>query len=158
PADYTPRQGQPRQTWSTARRDEIGVDGHPLGRLPGSVWKIPTAPLVAPKCRLVLDGRTVQWVMSWEDGWERMRHFARHGWNAARRPSLRPEIDHFAAFPATLARQVILGWSPAGICVECGAGRRPVADVATIEDRRGRKQRIVDFSLDAAHGPDGRGG
>lgn len=48
PEDLTPRQGQPKQTWSTAARTEPGVDGHPLGRLPGSVWEIPTQPLDAP--------------------------------------------------------------------------------------------------------------
>ena len=66
--------------------------------------------------------------------------------------------DHFAAFPMELPRRIILGWSPSGICLECSEGRRPVATVANVEDRKGRKQRIVDFALDAAHGPDGRGG
>jgi len=35
--------------------------------------------------------------------------------------------DHFAAFPQEWPRRLILGWSPSGICVECGEGRRPVA-------------------------------
>jgi len=48
PVDTTPRQGQPRQAWSTSSRDEPGVDGHPLGKLPGSVWTIATAPLKVP--------------------------------------------------------------------------------------------------------------
>jgi DNA methylase len=34
-------------------------------------------------------------------------------------------IDHFAAFPTELPRRIILGWSPSGICTECGEGRRP---------------------------------
>jgi DNA modification methylase len=38
----------PAQTYSTSRRDEPGVDGHPLGALPGSVWEIPSAPLSVP--------------------------------------------------------------------------------------------------------------
>jgi len=42
--DAVPRLGQPRQTWSTAARDEPGVDGHPDGRNPGDVWLIPTRP------------------------------------------------------------------------------------------------------------------
>lgn len=33
---------------------------------------------------------------------------------------------HFAAFPQEWPRRIILGWSPSGICVECGEGRRPV--------------------------------
>jgi len=39
-------------------------------------------------------------------------------------------VDHFAAFPTEWPRRLILGWSPPGICVECGEGRRPVADVS----------------------------
>ena len=96
PKDLTPRQGQPRQTWSTAQRDETGVDGHPLGKLPGSVWEIATQPLTVP---------------------------AELG------------VDHFAAFPMEWPRRIILGWSPSGICVECGEGRRPVA---TPTGERGR--------------------
>ena len=59
----------------------------PLGKLPGSVWTIPSEPLKVP---------------------------AGLG------------VDHFAAFPQELPRRIILGWSPPGICVECGEGRRPV--------------------------------
>ena len=35
-------------------------------------------------------------------------------------------VDHFAAFPMELPRRCVLGWSPPGICVACGQGRRPV--------------------------------
>jgi len=59
----------------------------PLGKLPGSVWAIPSAPLTVPE------------------------HLG---------------IDHFAAYPPELCRRIILGWSPPGICTECGQGRRPV--------------------------------
>ena len=90
-----------------------------LGKLPGSVWEIPSQPLKLP-----------DWLPA----------------------------DHFAAFPLELPRRCILGWSPPGICTACGEGRRPVAEVANVEDRKGRKQRIVDYALDGAHGPDGRGG
>lgn len=38
-------------------------------------------------------------------------------------------VDHFAAFPTEWPRRIILGWSPSGICVECGEGRRPVVQV-----------------------------
>jgi DNA modification methylase len=62
---------------------------NPLGKLPGSVWSIPSAPLVVP---------------------------ARLG------------VDHFAAFPPALVRPIVLGWSPPGVCVACGEGRRPVVD------------------------------
>lgn len=36
-------------------------------------------------------------------------------------------VSHFAAYPFELCRRVILGWSPAGICIKCGEGRRPLA-------------------------------
>ncbi len=35
-------------------------------------------------------------------------------------------VDHYAAYPPELARRIILGWSPSGICLECGEDRRPV--------------------------------
>lgn len=38
----------PAQTHSTSQRDEPGVDGHPLGKLPGSVWDIALQPLSVP--------------------------------------------------------------------------------------------------------------
>lgn len=38
PLDETPRNGHPKQGWSTATRDEIGIDGHPLGRNLRSVF------------------------------------------------------------------------------------------------------------------------
>src|SRR5690606_15589915 len=51
-------------------------------------------------------------------------------WEIATEPLRVPEhlgIDHFAAFPTEWPRRIILGWSPSGICTECGEGRRPVA-------------------------------
>lgn len=68
---------------------------NPLGKLPGSVWTIPTQPLQVP---------------------------ASLG------------VDHFAAFPMEWPRRIIRGWSPSGICVECGEGRRPVV-TAEADDR-----------------------
>ena len=69
---------------------------NPLGKLPGSVWTVPTEPLRVPE-------------------------------------SL--GIDHFAAFPTEFPRRIIMGWSPRGICTECGEGRRPVTltDLGTKE-------------------------
>lgn len=90
PKDLTPRPDQPRQGWSTAKRDEPGVDGHPLGALPGSVWSICTQPLPKPPAEL--------------------------------------DIKHYAAYPLDLPHQIIAGWSPPGICTECGEGRRLVVE------------------------------
>ncbi len=70
---------------------------NPLGKLPGSVWEIPSQPLSVP---------------------------AGLG------------VDHFAAFPMELPRRVILGWSPPGVCTECGEGRRPVTAKTALSSRR----------------------
>jgi len=69
---------------------------NPLGKLPGSVWTIPTEPLHVPE-------------------------------------SL--GIDHFAAFPTEWPRRIIQGWSPSGICTECGEGRRPTSERDPIDPR-----------------------
>jgi DNA modification methylase len=76
---------------------------NPLGKLPGSVWDIPSQPLTVPA------------------------HLG---------------IDHFAAFPMELPRRIILGWSPPGVCTACGEGRRPVADVEHVKNRRGRQWNV----------------
>lgn len=85
------RVGQTDGTRGLEIRDRIY---NPLGKLPGSVWTIPSEPLIIPEA--------VQ------------QHY-----NLP---------DHFAAFPQELPRRIILGWSPSGICVECGEGRRPVVE------------------------------
>jgi hypothetical protein len=54
-------------------------------------------------------------------------------WTVPTEPLKVPEhlgIDHFAAFPTEWPRRFILGWTPNGVCVECGEGRRPVVDKA----------------------------
>lgn len=75
------------------RNDAGGVanTANELGRVPSSVWTIPTEPLTVP--------------------------------DDVREAKNLP--DHFAAFPQEWPRRIILGWSPSGICVECGEGRRP---------------------------------
>ena len=62
-------------------------------------------------------------------------------WTVATEPLHVPEslgIDHFAAFPTEWPRRIIQGWSPSGICTECGEGRRPV--VASVGLDMGRAQ------------------
>jgi len=98
----------PGNASAATRREGFGQDGdpeawrgNPLGKLPGSVWTIPTEPLRVPD------------------------HLG---------------VDHFAAFPSEWPRRIILGWSPSGVCVECGEGRRPVVakeqeHLATRSDR-----------------------
>jgi hypothetical protein len=59
-------------------------------------------------------------------------------WTVPTEPLRVPEhlgVDHFAAFPSEFPRRIISGWSPRGVCVECGEGRRPVATVERIGGR-----------------------
>jgi DNA modification methylase len=93
----------PKQATASASPRRIGVPGvreylpaeptrreyNPLGKLPGSVWTIPSEPLRLPD------------------------HLG---------------VQHYAAFPSEWPRRLILGWSPPGICLECGQGRVPVVE------------------------------
>lgn len=62
-------------------------------------------------------------------------------WSMASEPLVIPQWakekfnlpDHFAAFPTELPRKLILAFSPSGICLECGQGRRPVVDRARVK-------------------------
>ena len=85
-----------------AYREERGINYNPLGKLPGSVWTIPSQPLVVP-------------------------------------PEL--GVDHFAAYPMEWPRRIIQGWTPNGICVECGEGRRPAANQEYLEGRKNGTQK-----------------
>ncbi len=44
PEDSIPRPGQPKQSWSTAKREHKAADGNPAGRNLRDVWTIPTQP------------------------------------------------------------------------------------------------------------------
>jgi DNA modification methylase len=79
---------------------KINGTTNPLGKLPGSVWTVPTEPLRVPD------------------------HLG---------------IDHFAAFPTAWPKRIIQGWSPSGVCVECGEGRRPTTHKKPMEWRPGPK-------------------
>jgi DNA modification methylase len=52
-------------------------------------------------------------------------------WSIASDPLRLPAwlgVDHYAAWPPEIPRRLILGWSPPGICCECGQGRWPVVE------------------------------
>ena len=85
---------------------------NPLGKLPGSVWTVPTEPLRVPD------------------------HIG---------------VDHFAAFPSEWPRRLILGWSPSGVCVACGEGRRPVVAKEAHGDQ-GRSTRMAEKRVAATGG------
>ena len=92
PPSSTALRGPTSGLKSNGDRGDLGMGNFmpsPLGKLPGSVWTIPSEPLKVP-----------DWL----------------------------GVDHFAAFPQEWPRRIILGWSPSGICLECGEGRRPVVE------------------------------
>ena len=77
-------------------------------------------------------------------------------WTIATEPLRVPDelgIDHFAAFPTEWPRRIITGWSPRGVCVECGEGRRPVTERS--EPYNPHQNRFTDigrYSPDNNHG------
>jgi DNA modification methylase len=71
------------------------------------------------------------------------------------------DVDHFAAFPMEWPRRIIQGWSPAGICVDCGEGRRPVSASEKVTSRPGfnvRDQRMPGRHASGNQGREGRAG
>ena len=73
-------------------------------------------------------------------------------WTIATQPLVVPDelgVDHFAAFPMEWPRRIIRGWSPSGICVACGQGRRPVSVNEVTKDRGGRKFNAMDGRVGA---------
>jgi len=90
---------------------------NPLGKLPGSVWEIAATPLVVPP---------------------RIAHA--HCCHGFPKPGCEG-LAHHAAFPLDLPRRCILGWSPSGICTECGEGRRPKAESVALDMSRPQARR-----------------
>ena len=109
-SDYARPNGNGRAARG-GQRPRMMLDAcNPLGKLPGSVWSIPSEPLVIPPA--VAHARCC----------------------GGRDPECQRGVDHYAAFPTEWPRRIITGWSPPGICVECGEGRRPVADKTLMVD------------------------
>lgn len=109
----------------------------PLGKLPGSVWEIPSAPLFVP---------------------EHIEHAQCCG--GRKRPGCEDGLDHHAAFPPALARKAVLGWSPSGVCTACGEGRRPVVQPSrlTPEGERlaaGRRRASLRYAAEVQTGAPG---
>lgn len=81
-------------------------------------------------------------------------------WTIATSPLVVPPelgIDHFAAFPPKLVLPIVLGWSPRGICAECGESRRPVAQQTTV-NAGGARDRATLGHITATGTADGRTG
>lgn len=123
-AGYGDRSAYDAQRLATGR--ELGGDSwsqNPRGKVPRSVWSIPTESLVLP--HYFVDDET-QWNMLSRAGlWRYVEHRV-DGGNVS--PVRVTAIDHFAAFPTEWPRRLIKGWSPNGVCLACGEGRWPVVD------------------------------
>lgn len=76
---------------------------NPFGKLPGSVWEVPTSPLRIP---------------------DTVAHARCCG--GVKRDGCTDGLAHHAAFPVGWPRRIITGWSPRRVCTVCGAGLRPV--------------------------------
>ena len=79
-------------------------------------------------------------------------------WTIATQPLKVPAelgVDHFAAFPLEWPRRIIAGWSPSGICLECGEGRRPVAVSTTVSGEAQRPAIAAGRKLGGHHGQAG---
>jgi len=109
-SSYEPGQTSGNTLAGHSSKSDAGLPLNPLGKLPGSVWEIPTQPLTVPA------------------------HLG---------------VDHFAAFPMEWPRRIIQGWSPAGICVECGEGRRPVVASVALNMDRPQARRAHALATDA---------
>jgi DNA modification methylase len=78
---------------------------NPLGKLPGSVWTVPSEPLLIP---------------------DRIAHARCCA--GVRRAECEDGLDHFAAFPSEWPKRILKGFGPThGVCTVCGQGRRPLA-------------------------------
>jgi hypothetical protein len=144
-----------------------GTDGaslHPLGKLPGSVWSLPSEPLLLPDYFIEDDRGWRLWGTGPYGKPRKPKDEADEGlfdvagvpkgakaipelvalWNYTEeryREGLDVlrlgAVDHFAAFGTEFPRRLILGFSPPGICTVCGEGRRPVVEKRLIADDRG---------------------
>lgn len=110
---------------------------NPLGRVPGSVWRITTSPLIAPRYRST-DG---EWLRRDRDAW---RWLEDGGADCSllprddKRAELRTVPPHCAAFPPELCRRIILGWSPpGGIVLDPMGGTGTTAMAADVLGRTG---------------------
>jgi DNA modification methylase len=140
--DTTPRpDGQSPRTPEDYVWEEPSAGANPLGKPPGSVWSIPSEPLDLPDYLVRLP--TGVTMMDAGPLWRHVEWMRRTGQPG---PVLVRELDHYAAFASEWPRRLILGWSPPGICIECGQGRWPVVD-----------RRNVPTRPSAANGDDPRG-
>ena len=112
---YVRAAGVTRRTPNGQRPKMFADAVNPLGKLPGSVWDIASAPLVVP---------------------DRIAHAECCG--GRKRPGCESGLEHHAAFPFELARRCIVGWSPlGGVVADPFGGTGTAALVADVFGRTG---------------------
>lgn len=100
-----------RQPWA--------IQPHPDGRIPGSVWRIPSEPLSIPD--YMLDDETGYRFCDGPEAWRYIDQRFRVGNEL---PVQATPVEHWAPFPTEWPRRLVLGWSAPEICTACGKGRR----------------------------------
>lgn len=127
---------------STLRAKQEGS----LGKAPGSVWEVATEPLRTP-AYLVADndnpGSDALWLPDDEAAWRWLSNGGRPSSRWPRRSQdgseLRVAPNHFAAYPSSMVKRIVLGWSPSAICTACGEPRRPVVETRYVNDRKNKR-------------------
>lgn len=97
------------------------------------------------------DGKQHRFVASHPDDYNPLGKLPGSVWPIASEPLRVPEelgIEHFAAFPCALPLRCIKGWSPSGICVECGEGRRPVVTSSGLDESRPQARRALSLAVE----------
>lgn len=129
PSDYSRPTSNHRPVPGQTQRQHIkGVNS--LGRIPGSVWRVPTGGPAVPDY-LVEDETGIK-LLDAEPLWRYAHHRYRNGNHEP--VEVRP-IDHYAAFPTEWPRRLVLAFSPPAVCTVCGEGHRPVVERTTVFDK-----------------------
>jgi DNA methylase len=152
---------------------------NPLGKVPGSVWRIASEPLRIPdyfvhddrgwrmwgdkpygKPRKMKDDEAPEGLFALSDISKGMkvvpelvglwRYVERRLAEGYECPVNVGSVDHFAAYPTSLPERIIKGFSPSGICTTCNEPRRPV-----VEKRLRERNRNVAPERYAVNPPDG---
>lgn len=116
---------------------------HPLGRVPGDVWEIATEGSRIPPYLAFMNGTPADTesggysLLMRPEVWRLAELQSRHGLALHVRP-----VDPFAAFPQEWPRRLILGWTPNGICLECGAGRKLAVTTRQVEGSRQERPQV----------------
>jgi DNA modification methylase len=129
PSGYARRPGAKRVPAPGQRQRTMSDSCNPLGALPGSVWSLPTQPLIVPP---------------------HVAHEACCG--GAPVPGCQQGLRHFAAFPTALPRTIINGWCPRVVCLACGEGRRPAVDTGPARgDHNGDSRNLIEGRISNGH-------